>query len=123
MKVTILAVAVLTLAACGGTDSGAAIPPQPSELVERGQALYAENCAQCHGEDLRGTDRGPSFLSPIYEPGHHGDGAFLLAAQSGVRAHHWQFGDMPPVEGLTQTDIEAIIAHVRQIQRTEGFEP
>lgn len=122
MKVTVVALAVLTLAACGQSENGAAVPPQPPELVERGQALYAENCAQCHGEDLRGTDQGPSFLSPIYEPGHHADGAFLLAVQTGVRAHHWRFGDMPPVEGLTQDDVEAIIAYVRETQRLEGFE-
>ena len=88
-----------------------------------GQRLFLNNCAQCHGEDLRGTDHGPSFLSPIYEPGHHGDGAFLLAVQNGVRAHHWQFGDMPPVEGLSADDVEAIVAYVRETQRTEGFEP
>jgi len=30
---------------------------------------------------------------------------------------------MPPVEGLTEEDVEAIIAFVRQSQREEGFEP
>lgn len=87
-------------------------PSTKSELVEQGSGFYAENCAQCHGEDLRGTDQGPSFLSPIYEPGHHGDGAFLLAVQNGVRAHHWEFGDMPPAEGLAPDDAEAIVAYV-----------
>lgn len=123
MRRLALAAMAVMLGGCGGTSPGAASPSAEPELIEKGRTLYAENCAECHGEDLRGTDQGPSFLSPIYEPGHHGDGAFLLAAQTGVRAHHWQFGDMPPVEGLTRADIEAIIAHVRQAQRTEGFEP
>jgi hypothetical protein len=30
---------------------------------------------------------------------------------------------MPPVEGLTVQDVEAIVAFVRQTQQTEGFEP
>lgn len=123
MKPILFAVALAILAACGGADSGGDVSPQDTELVEEGRILYADNCAQCHGQNLRGTDQGPSFLSPIYEPGHHGDGAFLLAVQNGVRAHHWQFGDMPPVEGLTPDDVEAIVAYVRQTQQTEGFEP
>lgn len=118
------AVLVLTiLAGCGGTTPSADAPDVNPELVGVGEELYAANCVECHGADLRGTDRGPSFLSRIYEPGHHGDGAFLMAVQRGVRSHHWEFGDMPPVVGLEPDDIEAIVAFVRTTQRTEGFEP
>ncbi|HSJ36564.1 MAG TPA: cytochrome c [Acidimicrobiia bacterium] len=123
MRRLALAALALALAGCGGTDPSSGSPSAEPELIEKGRTLYAENCAECHGEDLRGTDQGPSFLSPVYEPGHHGDGAFLLAVQAGVRAHHWKFGDMPPVEGLTPDDVEAIVAFVRETQRTEGFEP
>lgn len=123
MRRIALAAMVLALAGCGGTEPGSGSPSAEPELIENGRTLYAENCAECHGEDLRGTDQGPSFLSPIYEPGHHSDGAFLLAVQTGVRAHHWNFGDMPPVEGLTPDDVEAIVAFVRETQRTQGFEP
>jgi mono/diheme cytochrome c family protein len=110
------------VAGCAG-DSGAEIAPQDTELVEAGSELYAANCARCHGSDLRGTDQGPSHLSVVYEPGHHADGAFLLAVQRGSRAHHWQFGDMPPIEGLSTDDVEAIVAFVRERQRVDGFEP
>lgn len=122
MRKAVLGLALLSVAGCGGggTDDVAAQDPA---LVAEGSDLYAANCAECHGEDLRGTEQGPPFLSPIYEPGHHSDGAFLLAVQTGVRAHHWNFGDMPPVEGLTPEDVEAIVAFVRETQRTEGFEP
>ncbi|NND85400.1 MAG: hypothetical protein HKN46_09655, partial [Acidimicrobiia bacterium] len=48
---------------------------------------------------------------------------FALAARNGVRAHHWTFGDMAPVEGLTDADLEAIVAFVREQQRVNGFEP
>ncbi len=115
----------LVLAACGGggTDGDTGIEPQDPELVAEGAELYAANCAECHGEDLRGTDRGPSHLSRVYEPGHHADGAFLLAVFIGSRQHHWNFGPMPPVEGLSEEDVEAIIAFVRERQRIEGFEP
>lgn len=87
-----------------------------------GEELYAANCAECHGLDLRGTDKGPSHMSVIYEPAHHADGSFIFAIQRGTRAHHWTFGDMPPIDGLDLEEIQAIIAFVRERQRIEGFE-
>ena len=110
---------------CGGTTvlTATGIEPQDLDLVEVGAELYQANCAECHGTDLRGTDKGPSHLSVVYEPNHHGDGAFLLAVLRGSPAHHWRFGDMPPVEGPTEDDVAAIVAYVREQQRLHGFEP
>ena len=121
----ILVIVVLTMASCGGTQDGedGGIPVQDPDMVAAGNDLYQANCASCHGSDLRGTDLGPSHLSIVYEPNHHGDAAFLLAAQRGVQPHHWSFGPMPPVPGLTPDDIAAIVAFVRENQRIEGFEP
>ena len=114
----------IVVAACGGSDDTSdGIPVQNSDLVASGDALYQANCAACHGSDLRGTDKGPSHLSIVYEPSHHGDQAFVVAARVGVRTHHWDFGNMAPVEGLSDNDLTAIIAFVRETQRIEGFEP
>ena len=118
---SVAAVGMLLVAGCV-VGSDLAIEPQDPGLVEAGADLYSAHCAECHGSDLRGTDKGPSHLSIIYEPSHHADGAFLFAVQRGVRAHHWDFGDMPPIEGLQPEDIEAITAFVREQQRVEGFE-
>jgi len=117
-----IAITFLVLSACT-VGSNDAIPPQDSALVEAGSELYAAHCAECHGSDLRGTDRGPSHLSQLYEPGHHGDGAFLVAVLRGVPAHHWNFGAMPPIQDLTPDNVEAIVAFVRERQRIDGFEP
>lgn len=57
----------------------------------------------------------------IYEPGHHADGAFFLAAARGVRQHHWSFGDMPAVPDVTPQEVAAIIAYVRALQRANGI--
>ncbi|MFT5657174.1 MAG: hypothetical protein ACI9KN_000446 [Gammaproteobacteria bacterium] len=35
----------------------------------------------------------------------------------GVRAHHWDFGDMPPVVGITLKNMDSIIAYIRFYQR------
>lgn len=108
----------LALGACGGDDGG-----KDAGSASGGAALYEQNCASCHGGDLRGTDRGPSHLSQVYEPGHHPDAAFRAAITQGARAHHWDFGDMPPVAGLDDAEIDAIIGYVREQQDTHGFEP
>lgn len=114
---------VLLLVACGSSGtSEASVPVQDSDLVALGDELYQAQCAECHGSDLRGTDQGPSFLSVVYEPGHHSDQAFVLAVLQGVRTHHWDFGNMEPV-ALEDGDIEAIIAFVRETQQVQGFEP
>jgi ubiquinol-cytochrome c reductase cytochrome c subunit len=47
-------------AAAGGQSSSA--PPDPRALMARGRVLFAEGCASCHGEDLRGRpELGPSL--------------------------------------------------------------
>jgi len=108
-----------TAAACGGGEQAV---PAAAE-AGRGAELYGESCASCHGSDLRGTDRGPSHLSIVYEPGHHGDDSFRAAIARGVRAHHWNFGDMPAMRGLDDDEVDSIIAFIRSEQQRQGFEP
>lgn len=119
----VLGVLVVSLlfVACGST--GAAAPGQTSSgAAVSGADVYAASCASCHGADLRGTDKGPSHLSIVYEPNHHGDASFRAAITNGVSQHHWNFGDMEPVEGLSENEIEAVIAFVRTEQERLGFE-
>ena len=96
------------------TEAGLAVPD--------GAAVYQQYCAECHGVDLRGTDKGPSQLSIVYEPNHHGDYAYRVAIREGTREHHWWFGDMPPVEGITDLEIEKVISFIRAEQQRLGFE-
>ncbi len=99
--------------------------PQPSAGLmpnpAQGKRLFEKNCAVCHGQDLRGSDKGPPLLHPVYEPSHHGDAAFQMAVRYGVRAHHWKFGDMPPVSGVSADEVAHITAYVRQQQRLVGI--
>ena len=98
------------------------LPAEFTEQQSLGRTAFENNCATCHGENATGlVGKGPPLIHKIYEPSHHGDGAFLMAARQGVRAHHWKFGDMPPVEGLTNADIENIVAYVRAVQRENGI--
>lgn len=98
------------------------VPADFSALAGQGKRAYAANCAACHGPDAAGQEGvAPPLIHPIYEPGHHGDGAFVRAARQGVPAHHWSFGDMPPVQGITDPEIAAIIAYIRALQRENGI--
>lgn len=110
----------LGVAACG--DDGGSSGGGSATGVALGAQVYADSCAACHGADLRGTDRGPSHLSQVYEPGHHPDESFRRAIADGVAPHHWRFGPMPPVPGLGDAEVDAVIAYIRSVQEREGFE-
>jgi len=109
--------------ACGGGDDSSEGGADAAIDLARGQTVYGAKCAMCHGADLRGTTRGPSQLSKVYEPSHHADGAYRAAIRNGVRAHHWNFGNMPAVGGLSDDDVENVIAYIRSEQQKHGFEP
>jgi len=108
-------------AALGASLGGAVRIPDLGEAAARGQASFAAHCASCHGADAGGTGTGPPLIHRIYEPGHHADMAFVLATRRGSRAHHWRFGDMPPVAGVTDAEIADIIAFIREVQRANGI--
>lgn len=96
--------------------------PDLSAVALEGQALFQGNCAMCHGDLADGRQGlGPPLVHKIYEPGHHADGSFYLAAAQGVRAHHWRFGNMPPVDTVSQDDVGKIVAYVRSLQRANGI--
>ena len=97
------------------------VVPDLTSAAAMGQIAFEENCAACHGKKAAGTDKGPPFIHKIYEPSHHADFAFQRAARMGVQAHHWRFGDMQPVPGVTDKQIEWITRYVREVQRANGI--
>ena len=98
------------------------IPGQLSEIAMLGKQAFDINCASCHGENAVGQHGvAPPLVHKIYEPNHHGDESFQLAVAMGVRAHHWKFGNMPAIEGLTRADVKPIIAYLRELQRHNGI--
>lgn len=94
--------------------------PELSDVALAGETLFDQNCAECHGDNAAGTDQGPPLVHDIYEPDHHADISFVLAAQRGVRAHHWRFGDMPPQPEVSEEEVQRIVQYVRELQRANG---
>jgi len=125
VKGVLFSVAMMTFLLMGCNDSGRSplkmpVKKAPAEFA-KGETFFNESCAGCHGKGAIGTDRGPTFLSKIYAPNHHGDAAFLLAPQRGVRAHHWKFGNMPKISGLETEEIKSIIPYIRWLQKEAGI--
>jgi len=113
---------VWNLLAPGG--SGAIVQvkvPELSALAEQGRQAFDKNCAQCHGLNAAGTDKGPPFVHAIYNPGHHEDQAFFHAVRQGVRQHHWPFGDMPAQPLVSDQEIAWIVRYVRELQDANGI--
>ncbi len=109
-----------------GHNTATAVPagmtiPDLTGDAAKGRDVFAANCMSCHGPHATGTDAGPPLVHIIYESNHHGDGSFYAAVRNGVRQHHWRFGDMPAVPGVTDAETGLIIAYVRTLQRANGI--
>ena len=123
--------ALLAMAGCGSespTRDAASSPGEGvsasyalSDTARAGEELFNANCSACHGIKAAGTDQGPTLIDRIYHPNHHADFSFLSAVSRGVRQHHWGFGDMPPVPGVSPDDAAKIICYVRQVQSANGI--
>ena len=116
---------VLAVAGCDSSGSGSNMLPIPPKGfvadAAQGKRLFARHCTACHGRDLRGSRTGPPLLHKYYEPDHHSDLSFYMAVSKGVRQHHWQFGNMPPVSGVSPEQAGHIVAYVREEQRKVGI--
>lgn len=99
-----------------------ALPAELTSEARLGQVAFETVCADCHGINAAGQNGvAPPLVHIIYEPNHHGDGSFLSAVRNGVQSHHWSFGNMPVIDGLTNGDVRAITQYIRELQRENGI--
>jgi len=106
----------------GAPIAEVALPAELTADGKIGKRAYEAKCAECHGANAAGQNGvAPPLVHKIYEPSHHSDMAFVLAARNGVRAHHWRFGNMTPVDGVTDAEVKLITQYVRELQRENGI--
>ena len=110
-------VLALAVAACG-EDA-----PSGDTSAARGAEVYERYCASCHGSDLRGDPTGPTLLTELYAPEVFTDEAFRRSITAGAPQQHWGFGPMPMVGGVRGSDIDAVLAFVREQQAAGPLEP
>lgn len=109
--------------ALGAPIVDVSLPAELDQKEELGKRAFEAVCAQCHGQNAAGQNGvAPPLVHKIYEPSHHGDEAFYRAVANGVRSHHWDFGNMPPINGLTRADVGTIVAYVRALQSENGIQ-
>lgn len=125
VRPTIYAMAIILVAPLSAAAQSATyentIEPERTPKINLGKTTYDYYCASCHGEIARGTDKGPTFISRVYHPGHHGDQAFILVPKNGAKAHHWSFGDMKPIQGINDDQLLSILEYVRAVQKVNGL--
>ncbi len=122
---TSAAIAYFVMSA-GLTEAGLLKPDDP-QVIARGQQVYAETCASCHGADLKGE---PNWRSPDSdgmlpappqdETGHtwhHSEKLLFeltkygIAAASGLKDHKTR---MPIYDGvLSDDDIIAVLSFIK----------
>lgn len=116
--------AVITAKIMGPSANDATVAvtiPKLTTSAVKGEKYYEKSCISCHGDNAGGTESGPPLVHDIYNPGHHGDGAFYRAALQGVKQHHWPYGNMPPRPEITKREVSYIIAYVRELQEANGI--
>jgi len=108
-------------AAAPAPEADSIIMPELSQIAQSGEIAFQESCSACHGVTLSGTEFGPPLIHQLYVPGHHGDSAIASAAKNGVISHHWRFGNMPPVVGITDANLRWITQYIREMQVANGI--
>jgi len=99
---------------------GAKSPLEPTDAdTEKGGALYAENCARCHGDEGFGDGVAAKSLTPspallaylIQRPRHSGDEYLLWTISEGGQQFET---DMPAFkETLSRDEVWRIVAYMR----------
>jgi len=107
---------LLAAGACdaGGGDTG-------GDAVARGEVLFTSNCVVCHGEQAMGNPNGPPLVHEMYAADVYTDEEFRTAVNEGAPQRHWDSGEMPSIRGLSDEQIDAIIAYVHEQQREAGL--
>jgi len=89
-------------------------PPSPSNaapalpavtLVQRGQRLFDQNCAHCHGSDARG-DEGPSLYNLTLT-----DRKITDRIKNGIKGEMPRFGSK-----FDTADLAALVAYLRTLK-------
>lgn len=110
--------------------------PVAPDRIAQGAALYAENCASCHGANLEGqpdwrrrNENGRMPAPPHDASGHtwhHADRQLFTITKLGVGAIVPGYeSDMPAFKGiLSDSEIAAILAFIKSTwpERQRGFQ-
>jgi mono/diheme cytochrome c family protein len=103
--------AAILLTAVGIAGCGPSEPADPA-------ALFANNCAVCHGRAGEGVDdQGPSLLEAAYLADALSDEAIASAVRDGVASSDERWAPMPGFPRFDDEELDAVVGYVRELQR------
>lgn len=114
---TLLALALLGSAACGGGGQ----PGSADPAVQKGQKIYNRLCATCHGRDAKGMrGLGKSLIANAFTKSLSDEELvqFLVEGRSATDPLNETGVDMPPKGGdptLTEEDLLNVVAYLRTL--------
>ena len=112
---TLLLLAGLAAAACGGARHGGALAPAVEEQVDTGEGLFRRRCAQCHGSEGRGG-RAPNVIGAGALGAKPPPGAKMRteAFPTAAELLAWTSKKMPPgtASDLTPSEHAALVAYM-----------
>ncbi|MFU8839499.1 MAG: c-type cytochrome [Nitriliruptoraceae bacterium] len=101
-----IAAVAIALSGCG--------PSEPPDAA----ALFAANCAVCHGPAGQGVDdQGPSLLADSYLAGDFPDEDLAAAIRNGVASSDERWAPMPGFPRFDDDQLDAVVGYVRELQR------
>jgi mono/diheme cytochrome c family protein len=114
--VALAAIVAVVLTATGGSDDPPA-PGSPEELA-LGAEVFDQSCATCHGPEAGGGLAGPPLTHEIY--GDLTDADIRTVIDQGKQPTNWPRFEagMTPIPGLSVSEVDAVIAYVRDVQRS-----
>ena len=90
------------------------IPPDGfvtnTNLTEK---LYDSFCIECHDTQGKGTQYGAARAHLVYGPQYHTNRSFFLAVSTGIKAYHWQYGDITKVSSVATEDAAYIESYIQ----------
>src|SRR5580704_12580876 len=112
-----LLISALLLVGISPASAQAAKPASPSE-PERGQSLFARNCAFCHGRDAAGGESGPDLTrSRLVARDVRGDRIRAVVHDGRIEK------GMPAFAALTIPEVNDLIAFIRAQTRELNSKP
>ena len=112
----------------GGSGQAETMPDLSADKIAQGEAVYAANCASCHGANLEGEanwkeqNEDSSYRSPPHDESghtwHHGDPTLINSiVAGGARLNEMNIGGTSamPVFGelLTDEEITAVLSFIK----------
>jgi len=103
----------------GGRDEKSPIASSAvADAVKRGEAVYASNCAQCHGTDGKGTGQDANYASDLtddFRTQLNTEGVLFYKVWNGHSIQlRTEVVDMPAFEGkLSKDDVWAVVEYLK----------